>query len=99
MVVSTPARYMVKGCSQCSDSALGPVGTFVFVLGWVGYQGSTATRRWWFDKGRAGVGIFPSARGRWVILSCDALQYTSQCVMHIATRARVRKVHPANNNQ
>jgi hypothetical protein len=38
----------------------------VFVFGWVGYQGSRATRRLWFGRGRAGVGIFPSARGGWL---------------------------------
>ena len=57
---------MAEGCSQCSDSVLGRVGTFVFVFGWVGYQGIRASRKWWFDRGRAGVGIFPSAPGGWL---------------------------------
>ena len=39
VVVSSPARYMAERCLQCSDLVLGPVGTFVFVLGWEGYRG------------------------------------------------------------
>ena len=38
MIVSPSARYMAKRCLQCSDLLLGPVGTLVFMFGWVGYQ-------------------------------------------------------------
>ena len=82
MVVSPAARYTAKRCSQYSDSVLGPVGTFVFVFGWVGYQGSMATRGWWFDRGRAGVGISPSASSGslyFLVRPCKGRQYVKSC--------------------
>jgi hypothetical protein len=70
---------MAARCSQCSDSVLGPVGTFVFVFGWVGYQGSRATRRWWFDRGRAG-GEDISIRPWWVVILSGESLHASLCM-------------------
>lgn len=32
------ARYIAERCLQCSDLVLGPIGTFVFLFGWVHNQ-------------------------------------------------------------